>query len=229
MLSGALLLAVLFVLAFGGLIGWYWWQIHSGKGDDLAKKFAPTAAALPPEDAATTARRLKLETKDDPFFGSAGAKITIVEFIDYKCPVCKEQWPVMEKIIQKYGSKVKIIVRDFPVEYLHPGANQLSLLAACAQEQGLFLPAYNWLFANQETLPASLTSADIGSIAADTGLNAGKLETCINSVAANTEVNQDYATGVEAGAIGTPTYFINGYQTAGNISWEAWNKFLENL
>lgn len=115
-----------------GLLTWrYQSLIKQGYGDELRKMIFGNQQS----DLQIMATREELEKKDRPFLGNSEAEIVIVEFIDFKCPVCKQQDPVIRQIIDKYGQRIKFIVRNFPIESLHPGASKISEMAHCAHEQ----------------------------------------------------------------------------------------------
>ena len=40
------------------------------------------------------------------------------------------------------------------------------------------------------------------------------------------EIRQDYADGVQAGVVGTPSYLINGHLIPGSISYEMWEEII---
>ena len=74
----------------------------------------------------------------DNIYGNQNATITIVEFSDFACPYCQQSYAGLKSIREKYGDKVKIIYRDYP---LHDNSIFLALSARCAGEQGRYQPA----------------------------------------------------------------------------------------
>lgn len=228
-LVGFLTLVVVSILGFGGLTFYYWREIRAGRGAELTQKLYGEFSASGSNSSPALIKRGELETADDPFLGNANAEIVIVEFIDFKCPNCKAALPIMKQVLAKYGQKVKLIVRDFPAESLHPGANQMAELAGCAYNQGLFWPVHDWLFENQENLPESIDAADLKGVSDLTGLDYKKLSDCFNNHAMRTEVNRDYADAFKFGVNGTPTFFVNGEKVEGVVPLEAWEDFFSKL
>jgi len=59
---------------------------------------------------------LDASSKDDPSWGPADAKVTMVEFGDFQCPYCR-QWysTVYEKLQANYGNKIHFVFRDYPL------------------------------------------------------------------------------------------------------------------
>ena len=224
---GALVVAS--ILGFGGLTFYYWREIKAGRGATLTQKIYGEFSASGSNTGPAFVKRTEIETTDDPFLGNANAEIVIVEFVDFKCPNCKTALPIMKRVLAKYGQKIKLIVRDFPVESLHPGANKMAELAGCAYNQGLFWPVHDWLYTNQDSLPENISANDLKEVAGLTGLDYKKLTDCFNNQTMVTEINRDYADGFKLGVNGTPTFFVNGEKIEGVVPWEAWEAFFSKL
>jgi len=106
-------IAVVFFLC---KVFYFWWMIKSGRGAELDQNYGSTATQV--VDPQLQAQRLAIEVTDSPYFGSKDAKIVIVEFVDYKCPFCQKMAPIMFKLAQTYGDKIKLIIRNFPSDIL---------------------------------------------------------------------------------------------------------------
>ncbi|MBU0546525.1 DsbA family protein [Patescibacteria group bacterium] len=226
--AGLVALAIVGALGFAILVGKYWWMIKQGRGDELLTQIQKTQPVAK-DDPLLMAKRKELETADDPFLGNPNAEIVIVEFVDYKCSNCKSAAPILHQIIDKFGYKVKIIVRDFPIETAHPGATKLAEIAFCANEQGVFWKMHDILFQVQDELPAELSVPDINRLADLAGVNKTKLQSCLDKQEPLIEVNLDYAVGYKNQMRGTPTYFVNGQKVQGVIPREDWEKYLNSI
>src|SRR6185436_7214519 len=79
------------------------------------------------------------------------AKVTLVEFTDFQCPNCAIQQPILERLISEYGSRVRFVVRDFPLTQ-HENAVKAAEAAECAREQGKYWEYVALLFNNQKSL-----------------------------------------------------------------------------
>ena len=90
--------------------------------------------------------RATIATAGAPVRGPATAPVTIVEFSDFHCPYCKRVQPVLSQLLAKYGDKVNLVFRDYPVDVLHPQARAASEAARCATEQGKFWEFHDELF-----------------------------------------------------------------------------------
>lgn len=228
-LIGLMVFSLVILLVFSAITLMYWWLIQHGEKPDIG---TPPASSFTASLAASTVGRVdrsRLETADDPSLGRMGAPVTIVEFIDFKCPNSRAAAPIMDKVVARYGAKVHLIIRDFPVESTHPGATELSELAYCADQEHHFWSMYQVLFNEQDTLPAVLDDATLAHLADRSGTNFDTLKTCLASAAPLQEVQTDYLTGISAGARGTPTFFINGEKVEGVAPLEAWERYLDKV
>jgi len=222
-----LLLLCAGVVFFVGTTIRYWWQIKHGITPAFLKEntaqFTVSTQAQGGE-----VDRASLETADSPWLGRFGATTTIVEFIDFKCPNCQIAASTVHLLDAQFHDRVRIIVRHFPAETLHPGATELSILGYCAQKQNKFWPLYDILFNQQSNLPNPLDSATINNLADAVGLKLTDLTACMKSPSANAAVTRDYLDGVRAGVRGTPTYFVNGEKVEGVIPVNLWTGFLSS-
>jgi len=165
----------------------------------------------------------KVEGKKNYWIGSASPKITIVEFGDYACPICKKAFPKIREVSVKYKDNVKIIFRDYPV-ITNYSAN-LALAARCAGEQGLFWVMHDKLFINQGVS----SDEDIMELANQIGADTDRFNNCFNNRKLIPDIQNDYQDGEDLGVNGTPTWFINGNKVEGDIPYNTLIDLIENL
>jgi len=160
---------------------------------------------------------------DHYWLGSAKAKITIVEFGDFACPVCEKEYSVIREISQKYKNEVKFIWRDYPVvaEY----SALLALAGRCAGEQGLFWPMHDKLFQNQGVN----TIDQLNILANQIGADMARFNNCFTKQKYLTQIQKDLNDGQTFGLSGTPTFFINGYKVEGDVPYDTFVKIIEGL
>ena len=143
---------------------------------------------------------------DDPSQGKADAPVTVVEFSDFQCPFCLRVMPTLKQLRTKYGDKMRLVWKDFPLTQIHPQAFVAAQAGNCAREQGKFWEYHDKLFANQSALqPESLKK-----YAADAGLDAGKFNQCLDSAKYEARVEDELTTGNHLGISSTPTLYVNG-------------------
>ncbi len=166
-----------------------------------------------------------LYTGDDPSLGNPDAPIKIVEFSDFQCPFCREAYPIIKELLEKYSDQVYFIYRDFPIDAIHPQARLAAEAGECAQDQKLFWPLHDKMFDNQNRLSLS----NILQYASEVGIEMNKFADCLSSKKYSKEVEQDLQDGILAGVDGTPTFFVNGNKIEGVITLSVWDKIITSL
>jgi len=170
---------------------------------DKLRHEAKVEILLPPH-------RVDVQAGDSPRWGKPDAPVQIIEFSDFQCPYCSRAANTIEEVKHKYGDKVSIVYRHFPLP-MHKQAHRAAEAAACADEQDGFWKFHDALFADQK----AWTDADFASYAKSTGLDADKLTECVESGRQVASVDVDVADGKKAGMGGTPGFYINGVVLTG--------------
>lgn len=160
---------------------------------------------------------------DDPWLGAEEPVINIVVYESFGCPYCKDNQVDIKKMIAKFSPLVRFTVKDFPTEALHPDVFPAHLAADCANDQGRYWEYHDELFANQD---AGFSRNNLQGIAKKLGLNSKEFDQCLINEEFSQEIRQDYASGVQLGVVGTPTYIINGTVIPGALSMEMWEEII---
>jgi len=150
-----------------------------------------------------------------PAKGPATAPVTIVEFSDFQCPYCGKLTPTLKQVEEKYGDKVRIVFRQFPLNF-HPFAQKAAEASLCAADQNKFWEMHDALFANQQALAVEQLKAK----ATELGLNAEQFNSCLDSGKTAAVIQADVKDGAAAGVNGTPAMFINGRFINGAVPLE---------
>jgi protein-disulfide isomerase len=169
-------------------------------------------------------QRIEVSVQGAPFKGGEKAAVTIVEFSDFHCPFCQRVVPTLAQLESRYGEKIKLVFRDFPIENLHPGATKAHEAARCATEQGKFWPYHDKLFAG----PPRSSPEDFKGLAKEVGLDAVTFETCLGSGKYQAAIKQDIEEGSRVGVGGTPAFFINGRLITGAQPFEAFTRVIDD-
>ena len=143
---------------------------------------------------------------DDPSEGKADAPVTVVEFSDFQCPFCLRVMPTLKQLRMKYGDRIRLVWKDFPLTQIHPQAFVAAQAGNCAREQGKFWEYHDKLFANQSALQPDA----LKKYAADAGLDAAKFNQCLDTSKYEARVQDALATGSRLGIGSTPTVYVNG-------------------
>jgi len=136
--------------------------------------------------------------------GPANAPVTIVIFSDFQCPFCAGAATATHEVIQRYGDKVQVVFRQFPLPF-HHHAHAAAEAALAAHAQGRFWPMHDLLFANQ----GGLDRASLTSYAQTLGLDVAAFNAALADATFSSAVDSDLALGVELGVNATPTMFVN--------------------
>lgn len=148
----------------------------------------------------------------DLVLGKADAPVTIHEYASMTCTHCANfHNTVLPKLKEKYidTGKVKLVMREFPLDNLAAAA---SMLARCAGDgksyeliSELFAKQDNWAFVQGNPVPA------LFKIASESGFTKESFDKCLTDQKlldgiTSTRDRANKVLGVRA----TPTFFING-------------------
>lgn len=161
----------------------------------------------------------KIDTADAPVRGNPKAPITIVEFSDFECPVCKSAEPVLKKVLES-NADVKLVFLNFPLP-MHQYAATAAAASVAAGRQGKFWAYHDKLFENQ----GRLTMADLIAYAQELKLDVSRFQADLEG--AKARVSKERAMGEELKLTGTPSLFINGRPYTDPRTPEAINAWLD--
>jgi protein-disulfide isomerase len=144
--------------------------------------------------------------------GDKNSKVVLVEYSDFQCPACKIFYSFLKQISAKYGTKIELIYRNFPLLY-HTNTALAAQAAGAAGKQGKFWEMHDMIFEGQDAW-ANQSNADaektFASYAQALSLNIDQFKRDLNSQEVKTKIEQDYQGGVRSGVNATPTFFLNG-------------------
>lgn len=146
-----------------------------------------------------------ISVDDDPIRGDASAAVTIVEFTDFQCPSCAAMQPILEEALKSYGSKVRLVVRDFPLN-MHANARKAAEAANAARAQGKFFEYTALLFKRQNALDVP----SLKKYASELGLDRARFDAELDGDKYSAEVKHDIDDGEVYGVDSTPAIFVNG-------------------
>lgn len=151
--------------------------------------------------AAPQAPVMQIATEGFATRGKADAKVSVVEFADYKCGHCKEASKAFSKVYDKFDKKVKFVFIDFPVI---TGSEKIAEGGACALNQNKFWE-YNKLAFEQQGV-----SDKPEEFAKKLKLDEGKFKECMDKGQGKALVEKGKKEADRLGLTGTPSIFING-------------------
>ena len=174
-----------------------------------------------------TANRSILEIKGRPVDGAEEnvAEAVVVVFEDFQCPFCKQEAPILRRIMSKYGDRVRFIYRHYPIDSLHPEAVQAAEASECAHEQGKF-----WQFHDKIYFSSDRLSTDtLLRYAEQVGADQVQFERCLSERRYQEIVESDIADAKKAGVVGTPTFYFDGQRIEGAIPENIFEEIFQRL
>ena len=160
--------------------------------------------------------RAKLDLKNAPATGAANPQITVVEFADFECPVCRQLHEGLRGILPKYP-QVKFVFKDFPLEQIHPWARTGALAGRCAYQQDpkAFWRMYDKLYDQQDLMSAANAWDKVVDYASQVGLKPDAFKSCLTSPEAAAALDASIANAKLMDVTSTPTLFVNGRRIVG--------------
>ncbi|MQA95293.1 MAG: Na+/H+ antiporter NhaA [Streptosporangiales bacterium] len=145
-------------------------------------------------------------TEDDHARGPADAPVTLVEYGDFECPYCGAANRVLEELRGRYGDRLRVVFRHYPLRDIHPHAGNAALAAEEAADQGKFWEMHDLLYDNQ----LALTDYDLMRYKRE--LDVVPFQ---NAAGNFKRVKRDEKSAKRNGVRGTPGFFLNGYRYEG--------------
>jgi protein-disulfide isomerase len=167
---------------------------------------------------------VNVEVGQAPTFGKDGAAVTIVEFSDFQCPFCSRGADTVNELKKKYGNKVRIAFKHFPLP-MHQEARPASEASMCVNEQSTdkFWKYHDKLFKAQDKLDA----ASLEKYAKEVGADMKKFNECFGGKKYKDLVQADLDYGEKIGVKSTPTFFINGQLISGAVPIETFSEIID--
>jgi protein-disulfide isomerase len=182
-------------------------------GADLRQRRAYTARWAAELKEAKTA---KLEGR--PSKGPANAPVTIVAFTDFTCMYCQQAEETVERLVQAYGEKVRVVYKSLPMQG-NPGSVESAefMLAAYMQDKAKAWALFDDLFANRMKIIAKDGDAYLRSAAISHGLNMQKLIADAKSEKVKNLIREDAEDAKTLQAKGTPFFLVNNLTINGSL------------
>jgi protein-disulfide isomerase/uncharacterized membrane protein len=152
-----------------------------------------------------------------PFIGAERPWITVLEFSDYECPVCRHGHAALRDVVRRNRDRIRLVHAQFPLDDacnpaiprpFHRSACRLAAAASCAGVQGRFWEANDVLF----NLQGGRDAPDVADVARRSGVpDLAAFLACVDGPQGSSSVRKDVEAGVlalrDAGfAPGTPLF-----------------------
>jgi protein-disulfide isomerase len=145
------------------------------------------------------------------FRGSENASVTLEEFGDFECPPCGLLYPVLKGIEDEYGSRIRVIFREYPLTPNHAHALAAARAAEAAGLQSKFFEMHDLIYQNQTSWKDLFDVRPVyEGYARQIGLDVERWKRDQTSEAIEQRIFLDGNRAHSLGVKGTPTVFING-------------------
>jgi protein-disulfide isomerase len=148
-----------------------------------------------------------------PVLGNPAGDVTVVEFLDYRCPYCKAMHKPIADMIAADGN-VRVVIKEFPI--LGDDSLFAARAALAAGKQGKYSEMHDALM----TFKGKLTAQDVETTAALLGMDVAKLKEDMAAPEVDQELQQNYNLAESLGINGTPAFVIGGALIPGAIKLE---------
>jgi protein-disulfide isomerase len=165
-------------------------------------------------------------SESERVMGAPDAPVTMVEFSDFQCSFCRKFWaetlPRLKETYIRTG-QVRFVYQHFAV--LGEPSVAAAQAVECAREQGKFWAYHDKLFESQGV--GAFTGSKLKRYGRELGLDVAAFSRCLDSGKYRQKVENETQLGIELGARGTPTFFLNGRMLAGAQPFEVFHSAIE--
>jgi protein-disulfide isomerase len=178
----------------------------------------PAVAAVADANVPTTAAaavNVPPPTSADHIIGSPDAPIVLIEYSDFQCPFCSVIYPTIKRIVSESNGEIAWVMRNFPLESIHPQARPAATAAECIAGLGgnnAFWKYADTVFNNQQQLNPSYSR----QLALSFGIDAAQYDSCVAKDTYKDRIEAEVGDVVSNGGNGTPytVVYSKNYQTA---------------
>lgn len=143
--------------------------------------------------------------------GNPEGDVTLVEFIDYRCGVCKKVNPELEKLISADGN-IRWILKEFPI--LTQESDLAARFAVAVQQEAgsdAYKKAHDALMESRG--PVNLES--LTALAGDLGVDGKAVLNRMNTEEVSAVIRKNRQLAEQMSIMGTPTFIIDGEMLRG--------------
>jgi uncharacterized membrane protein/predicted DsbA family dithiol-disulfide isomerase len=197
LLLGGTIAGVLLALALSG-------EAYASERARLQRIFLPSAKGL------------RLDVSGTLVLGNPDTRVSVVLFLDFGCPACRECSRKAVELVKKYPGCVHFRLKHYPLdkecnrqltEVLHVAACRAAVAGQAAQGLGLDAKAVPLIFGHQEDGFGKLVLERIGE---ELGVPPARWAEALASPEAKALVERDIAEGNALGLRQVPVAYVNG-------------------
>lgn len=166
--------------------------------------------------------------KDENFRGPADAPITLVEYSDFECPFCARAYQNVNKLIEKYGDKIRFVYKHMPLSF-HPNA-----MEAAKYHEAIRLQDSEKAWKFHDKILTNLSKVRNGekffkAIAKELKVDMAKLAKDKETEVVKNRIEEDLKEAEKFGFRGTPGFVLNGVPVRGALPPSHFSGIIDEL
>jgi protein-disulfide isomerase len=200
-----------------------WWVLGGVLAVAAVAGFLFSRSSSPTENAKVVKPASAVGPNGGVLVGDATAPVTITEFGDFQCPVCRELQQLWEPTLQSLIQQGKVKFEFVGLQFLDQGTTESLRSAAagvCAADANKFLDFYTALYDGQsrEENSGFLTNAQLQKFGRSAGIGDSAFDRCVSSGRYIGWVGKNTDTTTQRGVTSTPTVLLNGKPISNSVA-----------
>ncbi len=152
---------------------------------------------------------------DSPALGAPGALVTVVEFSDLECELCRQGDAALAAVRKARPNDVRVVWKNFPLPQHHRARLAANVAFAARRLGG---DTAFWAVMRALVEPgATLDEEGLTRALARAGLDATKILAAAHDGSFDANIDADVKLAESLGISGAPTYFVNGEKVDGAL------------
>jgi protein-disulfide isomerase len=145
-----------------------------------------------------------------PVLGNPNGDVTIVEFLDYRCPYCKKIEATLQEVIKR-DKNLRLVQKQLPI--LGPPSVFAARLTLIAAQVGKHTEFHDAMIART----GNITENTVVAVAESIGINVDDIKQRIGDPGITATIKRDIVLAQELGLHATPSFVIGGEIVSGAL------------
>lgn len=145
-------------------------------------------------------RKQIFEDADTPVGGNPKGDVTLVQFFDYRCGVCKQAFPIVTELVRS-DRNIRVVYKEWPI--LGPDSTVAARAALAARQQDKYEPFHDALMAAR-----NVTEASVFETARRVGLDVERLRRDMQKPEVERTIRANFDLAEALTINGTPSFVI---------------------
>jgi len=172
------------------------------------------AEAQADKEKLVTNRAAIFEDADAPVGGNPKGDVTVVEFFDYRCGVCKRIHPIVDELV-KTDSNIRRVYKEWPI--LGPASVLAARAVIASRQQGKYLPFHKAMMEAN----SNYSALEIMEMAKSVGIDTDRLKKDMAAPEVDKIISKNYSLADNLGLNGTPSFVIGNTLLRGGRDLES--------